>query len=101
MFRRSRFADVIERQLALFERENADLLADVDEAFEAYHAAHRDEAEARYETYLDQVETAQDELVALRDVYAATLDEDTAEEYEAAFNAAVRKKLPRYGLELD
>ena len=47
------------------------------------------------------METAQDELVALRDAYAATLDPDTAADYEAAFNARVRKELPRYALELE
>jgi hypothetical protein len=101
MFRRSRFAEVVRRQLDLFVEENADLLADAEEAFAAYDAAGADEAEARYETYLDRLETAQDELVALRDAYARTLDAETAEEYEAAFDAAVRKRLPRYALGLD
>ena len=101
LLRRGRFAEVLERQLALFERENADLLREVEAALDAYHAGGRDEAEQRYESYLDLVETAQDELVALRDAYAATLDADTAAEYEEAFNALVRKKLPRYGLELE
>jgi hypothetical protein len=101
LFRRGRFSEVIERQLALFERENATLLRDADAALEAYDAAGREEAERRYEQYLDLVETAQDELVALRDAYAATLDADTAAGYEDAFNALVRKKLPRYGLGLD
>ena len=101
LFRRDRFRDVIDRQLALFERENAELLRDAGDAFDAYHSAGADEAEARYETYLDRVETAQDELVEIRDSFAVTLDEDTAEAYRAEFNARVRKKLPRYGLELE
>ena len=34
-------------------------------------------------------------------VHAATLDEDSYEEYHAVFNKTVRKRLPRFGLELD
>jgi hypothetical protein len=100
-FRRGRFSDLVERQLDLFEREHAGLIADGEDALRAYNRADRDEAEARYEQYLDLVETGQDELEELRDAYAATLDEDTAEEYRTAFNRRVRKRLPRYGLELD
>ena len=47
------------------------------------------------------METAQDELVEIRDGYAQTLDEDTAVAYEEAFNALVRRRLPRYALGLD
>ena len=100
-FRRGRFADLVERQLDLFERENAALLRDVHEALRAYNRAERDEAEELYGDYLDLVETGQDELEDLRDTYAATLDDETAEEYRAAFNGRARKRLPRYGLELD
>ena len=99
--RPARFVDLVERQLDLFEHEQAELIADTDEALRAYNEAGRDEAEQRYERFLDAVETAQDELVALRDTYANTLDEDAADEYRDVFNAAVRKRLPRFGLELD
>ncbi len=100
-FSRRRFADLVERQLDLFEREQAGLIRDVEAALAAYDRAERDEAEARYGDYLDLVETGQDELVELRDAYAASLDEDTADEYRATFNDRVRKRLPRFGLELD
>ena len=100
-FRRGRFADLVERQLDLFEEENADLIHEAEAALRAYDRAERDEAEERYERYRELVETGQDELVELRDTYARTLDEDTAEEYEEAFNRRVRKRFPRFGLELD
>jgi hypothetical protein len=100
-FRRGRFADLVERQLDLFADENADLIRDAEAALRAYDRAERDEAEERYERYRDLVETGQDELVELRDTYARTLDEDTAEEYEDAFNRQARKRFPRFGLELD
>ncbi len=101
MFRRGRFVDVIERQLDLFARERAGLISDAEAALRAYDSAERDEAEERYGDYLDLVETGQDELVEMRDAYAQTLDEDAAEEYREVFNALVRKRLPRFGLELD
>ena len=96
-----RFVDLIERQIELFESENAGLIADVDGALHAYNRAPRGEAEERYGDFLDLVETATDELVELRDNYAATLDDDAAEEYRSVFNDVVRKRLPRFGLELD
>jgi len=98
---RGRFADVIERQLALFAAEHAGLIHDTEAALAAYDRAPRDEAEERYGDYLDLVETGTDELVALRDNYAATLDEAAGDEYQELFNRAVRKRIPRFGLELD
>jgi hypothetical protein len=96
-----RFVELVERQLALFEEENAGLLADVESALGAYDRAPRDEAEERYGDFLDLVETGTDELVEIREAYAATLDTDAALEYEAVFNDLARRRLPRFGLELD
>jgi len=98
---RGRFVELVERQLALFEREHAGLIGDTESALRVYDAAPREEAEERYGDYLDLVETATDELVMLRDAYAETLDGETAEEYRAVFNDLVRRRLPRFGLELD
>jgi hypothetical protein len=98
---RGRFVELVERQLALFEREHTGLIGDAESALSAYDAAPREEAEARYGDYLDLVETATDELVELRDAYAETLDEETAAEYREVFNDLVRRRLPRFGLELD
>jgi hypothetical protein len=100
-FRRTPFADVIERQLDLFLAENAGLLADADAALAAYNRAERDEAEERYGDYADRVDWAREALEDLRDTYARTLDEDAAEEYEAAFNAEARVRFPDLSLELD
>jgi hypothetical protein len=98
---RGRFVDVVERQIALFTAENAGLIRDTEAALDTYNRAPRDEAEERYGDYLDLVETGTDELVELRDNFAATLDEDSYEEYHEVFNRVVRKRLPRFGLELD
>jgi hypothetical protein len=98
---RGRFVDLIERQLDLFEREQAGLIRDTDAALQAYNGAPREEAEERYGDFLDLAETGTDELVQLRDAYAETLAPDAAEEYQALFNRLVRKRLPRFGLELE
>ena len=101
MLRRRPFADVIARQLDLFERENGLLIRECEEAERAYDAAPRDEAEERYGDYVDLVETGTELLADLRDHFAATLDDEVAEEYGASFNRAVAKRLPRFALEIE
>ena len=95
MIGRKPFRELIDRQLDLFAREHADLIRACDEAERAYDRAPRDEAEEAYARYDDLVEDGTEILAGLRDAYAATLDEDTAERYEDAFNRAVAKRLPR------
>ena len=99
--RRARFGDVVERQLDLFEREHRGLIDDCVAAERSYNRADRDEAEERYGDYVDLVETGTELLADLRDNFASTLDEDTAEEYEAAFNQAVLKRFRRFALEIE
>jgi hypothetical protein len=99
--RRNRFADVISRQLDLFEREEAELIRDCAEAERRYGRADRDEAEEVYGDYVDLVETATEALAELRWSYASTLDEEAAEEYQAAFNQTVKRRLSRFGSEID
>ena len=89
MFRRRRFRDVIERQLAFFEEDDGDLLVDVDRALEKYERADRDEAEELYGDYQLTIEAATDRLGEIRDTYARTLDEDAGESYVREFNEAV------------
>jgi len=89
VFRRKRFREVIERQLAFFEEEDGDLLADVDRALDKYNRADRDEAEELYGDYQLAIEAATDRLAEFRDAYARTLDEDDAEQYVEEFNRGV------------
>ena len=96
-----RFAELIERQLDLFESDNAELIAQCDAAERAYDDAPRDEAEERYSEYLDLVESGSELLVEIRDAYTETLDELTAAEYESAFNHSVVRRFPRFALELE
>jgi hypothetical protein len=101
VLKKRRFAEVIARQLDLFVRDHLELLEECDEAERAYDRAERGEAEERFGDYQELVETGTEILADLRDNFAATLDEDSAEEYEKAFNRAVAKRLPRFGLEIE
>ena len=96
-----RFADLIERQLDLFEREQRGLIEDCIAAERSYNRAERSEAEERYGDYVDLVETATEVLADLRDNFASTLDEDAAEEYEQAFNRGVLRRFRRFALEIE
>jgi hypothetical protein len=101
VLRRRRFADLTARQLDVFVRDQLDLLEACDEAERAYQRAERDEAEELFGDYQDLVETGTELLADLRDNFKRTLDEETAEEYEAEFNRAVAKRLPRFALEIE
>ena len=96
----SRFDDLIGRQLGFFVEDNAELIEACEAAERAYDRAGRDEAEERYSEYLDLIEEGGDALTETRDTYASTLDPDVAEEYEEAFDAAVRRRLPRFAVVL-
>jgi hypothetical protein len=93
IFRRRRFADAIERQLDMFERDSSELLARIEDARTGYASA-GEEPEELYSEFLDLVELATDELEEIRDAFAGTLDEEAAEEYEDAFDRAFRKRFP-------
>ena len=100
-FRRKRFADVIERQLAFFEQDDGDLLADVDTALDAYNRADRDEAEELYGDYQLAIEAATDRLGEQRDAYARTLEETNVEQYVEEFNRAVLERWRELGLTIE
>ena len=101
IFKRNRWRSVIDRQLAIFVEDNRDVIREAEEAEDAYRQAQRDDAEERYGEYVDAVETGTEILADMRDRFAATLGDDEANEYAVAFNAGVRKQLPRFGLEID
>ena len=99
IFRRSKYAAVIDAQLDLFLREHQDVLEDVATRLEQYNAAERDEAEELYGDYVDAVETGTELLADLRDNYAQALEDP--EPYLHDFNRAVAKRLPEYALEIE
>jgi hypothetical protein len=96
-----RFAELIERQLDLFEEEDADFLARVDAAERAYDRADRADAEEVFGRFQELVEFGTETLAEMRNGYARTLEPDAAAEYIVEFNAAVHRRLPRFALEID
>ncbi len=99
--RRSPYTKVIEAQLELFLRDNREVLVDVAKRHEAYVRADRSEAEELYGDYVDAVETGTEILADMRDHYAQTLDDESADAFVADFNRAVARKLPEFSLELE
>jgi hypothetical protein len=96
MFRRGRFADLIRRQLDLFETDDAPLLEEADNADAAWTNASRDDAEERYGDYQLVADAIGEHLHDIRETYAARLDERAAEDYRAAFNRAAGKRFRRF-----
>ena len=101
IFRRRRFAEVIDRQLDLFERDHRFVVEEVEERLAAYNSAERDEAEELYGDYIDAVETGTEILAEIRDAYMRTLEEGIDEEYEREFHRAVAKRLKPFATELE
>ena len=94
ILRRNRFGNLVGRQLDLFESETA-LIAEAAEADAAWSRAAADESEELYGDYQLVVDAIGEQLHDLRETYAATLDEETADEYRRAFDRAARKRLGR------
>ncbi len=101
ILKRSRWGEVIARQLDLFVREHADVIEEARERLAFYNRADRDEAEELYGDYVDAVETGTELLADIRDHFARTLDEGVDEQYEREFNRAVAKRLPEFALEIE
>ena len=99
-FRRNRFGDLVRRQLDLFAEDEQELLREAEDAERAYDAAEREEAEEAYGDYQLVLEAGAERLAAIRDTYAATLDEETEEEYAEAFARAARKRFPKLPAEI-
>lgn len=93
---RGRFNDLIERQLDLFAVDEASLLTEADEADAAWTNASADESEELYGDYQLVVDSLGERLYDLRESYAGSLDEGTAEDYRAAFNRAALKRFRRF-----
>jgi hypothetical protein len=97
IFRRSgRFDELVRTQLDLFAEDEAELLAEAQEADEAQTHAARDEAEELYGDYQLVVDAIGEHLYDIRESYARTLDEGAAREYRMEFNRAVESRFGRY-----
>jgi hypothetical protein len=96
-----RFGELIDRQLDLFEQDNAELFDRVDDAEADYRAAAREEAEERFGDLQEVLAEGTELLIEVRDSYSETLDDETVEEYVAAFDFAVLRRFPQFALELE
>ena len=95
--RRGRFAELVRRQLDLFAEEEAEVSAEAAAAERAYDAAAREDAEEAYADFQLVLDAGAERLAEIQAAYAATLEEDAAREYEAAFVRAATKRFPRFG----
>lgn len=93
---RGRFHDLVDRQLDLFAADEAPLLAEAAEADAAWTTADRDAAEELYGDYQLVVDALGERLHDLRETYASSLDEQTADEYRTAFNRAAAKRFRHF-----
>ena len=96
IFGRSRFHDLVQRQLDLFAADEASLLEEAEEADAAWTSADRDETEELYGDYQLVVDTIGERLYDLREAYASTLGTEADDEYRAAFDAAAAKRFRRF-----
>ena len=89
------FAELVERDLGLFEVDESELLAEANEAEEAWIRAGRDTAEESYGDFQLVVDAIAERLLALRDTYARTLEEDAAAAYRDTFAVGVARRFRR------
>ena len=101
MLRRKRFDDLIRRQLDLFAVDESALLDEARAADAAWTNASRDDAEELYGDYQLVVDAIGERLHEIREAYAASLDEPTADGYRAAFNRAAKKRFRPYASYLE
>jgi hypothetical protein len=101
MLRRGRFADLIRRQLDLFETAEATLLEEAADANNAWTNAGADESEELYGDYQLVVDTIGERLYDLRETYASSLGETAVDDYRESFNRAAVKRFRSYSAFLE
>ena len=94
--RKSRFDELVDRQLDLFAEDDRELLVEADEAEQAWSRAGAEDAEETYGDYQLVVDAIGDRLLDIRESYARTLDEDAAAEYSAEFTRAATRRYRSY-----
>lgn len=94
--RRSRFHELVERQLDLFAEDEGALLTEAQEAETAWNSTTADSAEEAYGDYQLVVDAIADRLLDIRETYAHTLDEEAAAEYAAEFTRVATRRYRRY-----
>jgi hypothetical protein len=101
ILRRGRFHELVQRQLDLFEEDEAELLKEAHEADAAWTSAAAEVTEELYGDYQLVVDAIGERLYEIRESYARPLDDPTAREYRIAFNRAVETRFGRYATFVD
>jgi hypothetical protein len=101
MWGRGRFRELVDRQLDLFAEDEEELLAEALAAEQAWNDASAEDAEEAYGDYQLVVDAIGDRLHDTREAYAASLDDEVADEYRGAFDRAARKRFGRLASFLD
>ena len=96
MLGRGRFGDLVERQLDLFEADEAALLSEAEDADTRWTNAAREETEELYGDYQLVVDQIAEQLLDIRETYASSLDERTGSRYRVEFNRAAVSRFRRY-----
>lgn len=91
-----RFRELVQRQLDLLAEDEAELLAEAEEADARWTHADRDESEELYGDYQLVVDAIGERLYDVRETYARTLDEDVRTAYRTTFDRAASERFPRY-----
>jgi hypothetical protein len=91
--RRSRFQELVERQLDLFAEDEAELLEEAREADAAWTRASRDDSEELYGDYQLVADAVGERLYDLREGYAATVGDP--DEYRSAFDREALRRFRR------
>jgi hypothetical protein len=99
--RRGRFNDLVERQLDLFEADEASLLQEAQDADAAWTNAAAENSEELYGDYQLVVDAIGERLYETRETYAATLEGPTAADFRVAFDRAARRRFRRYSALLE
>jgi hypothetical protein len=93
---RKRFADVVRRQLDLFEEDTSAHRTEADEADAAWTHAGREDSEELFGDYQLVVDELAERLLDLREGYATTLDDEAADEYRKSFNRTATNRFRAY-----
>lgn len=94
--RRLPFDELARRQLDLFATDEAELLDEAEQAEARWQVGRRDDAEERYGDYQLVVDAIADRLLDMRETYAQTIDETSADAYRATFGRIAAKRFRRY-----
>lgn len=89
---RSRFREVVDRQLEVFSTDESELLTVARTADAAVTNASADESEERYGDFQLVADAIGERLYDMREAFAGTLGDGDADEYRSTFDKAARKR---------